>query len=352
MVVSNRIKYIDIARGIAILCIILGHLGEPQINRIVFTFHVPIYFLITGYFINKKLNIKDFIKSKAKTLLIPYICTCFIIILLGGIEHLIYEGGTEAIRSVCEWIYASLYGAGDSYSEPFYIKQIGAIWFLWATFWASIFLRIILDKKRGTRILAVLLLFVAGYWSRKLFWFPLSIQAGCCAVLFMYFGHLFCEVKEPLSKFTIESKTALSILALVTWLHFVNNFQSFWLVHCDIGHGITDIIGCICGCYIILLLSKYIEKHAHYSIKWLSFLGHYSLFVLCIHNIELSVFPWKIVLQFLASHGMPEYLGLYLKIILKFLFIIPTAVVCSKWNFTRKLFGFPVIIKEEKKCNG
>ena len=34
----KRIVSIDIARGIAILCIILGHLGIRQINRIVFMF--------------------------------------------------------------------------------------------------------------------------------------------------------------------------------------------------------------------------------------------------------------------------------------------------------------------------
>ncbi len=38
---KERIKYIDIARGIAMLCIVLGHLGNSQINRVVFTFHVP-----------------------------------------------------------------------------------------------------------------------------------------------------------------------------------------------------------------------------------------------------------------------------------------------------------------------
>ena len=52
---STRLQYIDIAKGIAMICIILGHLGNASINRIVFTFHVPIFFFITGYFTNKKL---------------------------------------------------------------------------------------------------------------------------------------------------------------------------------------------------------------------------------------------------------------------------------------------------------
>lgn len=292
MATTNRVKYIDIARGIAMLCIVLGHLGNSQINRFVFTFHVPIFFFITGYFTNDKLKIMDFIKDKAKTLLVPYVCTCIVIIFLSGLEYFLFYGVDAAKNAMLNWTYASVYGAGDTYTDPFYIKAIGAIWFLLATFWGSIFLRYILNLKTGTRILVVLLLFYAGYWSRKLFWFPLSIQAGFCATLFMYLGHLLQDIKEILKKLTIEAKAVLSILALAVWFSFIKDFQSFWLVHCDIGRGIIDIIGCICGCYIVMLVSKYIEKHVFYIANGLSFLGKYSLFMLCIHMIEMATLPW------------------------------------------------------------
>ena len=79
---SKRVMFIDIAKGIAIICIILGHLGINNINRVVFTFHVPIFFMITGYFINKKYTIKEFIINKFKRLIVPYFITSFVIILL------------------------------------------------------------------------------------------------------------------------------------------------------------------------------------------------------------------------------------------------------------------------------
>lgn len=46
------------------------------------------------------------------------------------------------------------------------------------------------------------------------------------------------------------------------------------------------------------------------------------------------------VKQILAAHGMTESLGLILVIIGKFSIIIPVTIVCSKWNFVRRLFGF------------
>lgn len=83
---NARLQYIDIAKGIAMICIILGHLGNANINRIVFTFHVPIFFFITGCFTNKKRDLNDFIKNKARTLLVPYIITSIVIIIIGTLK--------------------------------------------------------------------------------------------------------------------------------------------------------------------------------------------------------------------------------------------------------------------------
>ena len=68
------------------ICIILGHLGNASINRIVFTFHVPIFFFITGYFTNKKRDLNGFIKNKARTLLVTYIITSIVIIIIGTLK--------------------------------------------------------------------------------------------------------------------------------------------------------------------------------------------------------------------------------------------------------------------------
>jgi len=116
---TKRLQYVDIARGIAMICIILGHLGNPAINRVVFTFHVPIFFFITGYFTSTKRS-----KNKIRTLLVPYAISCLAIIILGTMLGAHYGDAASAFKG---WLSASLYGAGDSYTVPFTIKGIGAI---------------------------------------------------------------------------------------------------------------------------------------------------------------------------------------------------------------------------------
>ena len=334
---DNRVQFVDIAKGIAMICIILGHLGNETINRVVFTFHVPIFFLITGYFTTDKRSLSDFIKNKARTLIVPYYITCSVIIIIATIVGMITGNAKEAALN---WIYASLYGSGNSYTEPFYIKSIGALWFLWATFWGSIFLRLSLCFNSLLRILFVLGLFVAGYLTRNLVWLPLSIQAGACAVLFMYMGFLFHKAKDVLKKIPEEIKIFALVLAMIIWFLFIINFKSFWLVSCDIGRGIVDIIGSLCACSIVLFISLYIENKTERFGKLLAYFGNYSLFILCVHIIELNLFPWWQITSNMVENGFPYLLQEPLIVIGKLTIDLFIAWALSKNTYIKKMFGY------------
>ena len=77
---KTRLDYLDIAKGFAMICIIMGHMGLEKVNSFVFTFHVPIFFLISGYFLNTRLSFGDFLRNMARQLLITYTITCICII--------------------------------------------------------------------------------------------------------------------------------------------------------------------------------------------------------------------------------------------------------------------------------
>lgn len=325
----NRLKYIDVARGIAILCIILGHFGIWEVIRVVFTFHVPIFFFITGYFTNRKLPVKEFVINKAKTLLIPYAITCVIVVVISIIKSFLMSG--NALLSAQEWIFASLYGSGDSYYEPFYIKEIGALWFLWASFWGSIFLRLALNMKKWLRVGFVLGLFAIGFYSaQELFWFPFSIQAGCCATLFMYFGYLVYEIKAFMPKISHMWKPVFTIAAIAVWIQFIINFDSFWFVQCDFGRGFIDIIGSLCASYSIIKISQFLEKRMKFIGDGFAFLGKYSLIVLCTHVVEMHVVEWDLLENLFIGSGVSVLGAKCLCGIIKLAFIVLMTVCVSK----------------------
>lgn len=77
----NRESWIDTLRGIGILFVILGHC-EPPFDKIIYSFHMPLFFLISGYLFKSKKNIKDYLKKIFIKYIIPYFLLCIINLLL------------------------------------------------------------------------------------------------------------------------------------------------------------------------------------------------------------------------------------------------------------------------------
>ena len=67
---SGRVKYIDIARGLAIFLVVWGHtLTSGMKRQVIYGFHMPLFFIISGALLKPKqfLSGKDylqFIKKK------------------------------------------------------------------------------------------------------------------------------------------------------------------------------------------------------------------------------------------------------------------------------------------------
>lgn len=349
---TSRNKSVDIARGIAMIAIVLGHLGLSGIDRVVYTFHIPIFYLITGYYSKTGENIGTVVKKRFRQLIVPYYLACVGVIvfacIFNNVGNEIY--GIEDIPTLSvliQKIYASLYGSGVTYTEPFIIIRIGAIWFLWATFWGTIFLSLIQKIKQAYRIFLVLGLFAAGYYTRSICWFPLSIQAGCCAAFYMYIGASIKEIKADYDRAPAEIKISLFIISLCAWINFIQQYQSFALVKCDIGRGPLDVIGSLCACYVLIIICKGIEKKTRFLSNGLQFLGRYSLIMLVAHIIELDTFPWALLTYQFALRGHGAITQYSVMIGGKFIWIIGVTVICAKTNWIRRLFGMKPLAKKE-----
>lgn len=88
----QRIKWIDLTKGVAIFLMVCGHTGIPSlISNWIWSFHMPLFFIISGMLFcpTKYTNIQKFIHRRIQTLIIPYI-TFSIIELQAKIESLTY----------------------------------------------------------------------------------------------------------------------------------------------------------------------------------------------------------------------------------------------------------------------
>lgn len=89
---ESRLNWIDVSKGIGIILVVFGHvlrgLDAAKINfphfknidKFIYTFHMPLFFCLSGYFFIKSLNkgSREFVISKFSTLLYPYLVWSFI----------------------------------------------------------------------------------------------------------------------------------------------------------------------------------------------------------------------------------------------------------------------------------
>lgn len=132
---EERIRYFDIAKGLSMIAIVAGHMGNSPINQFVFTFHVPIFFLISGYFM-KPMDDIPFIKRKSKTIVSSlwhhmWICHFRRCTIYYYYNPRIFTGSFN--RKILVF-GCSIRSGTIEYNGSFHIGIIGALWFLPALF--------------------------------------------------------------------------------------------------------------------------------------------------------------------------------------------------------------------------
>lgn len=328
---SDRLGYFDIAKGIGILAVIMGHtIWDSPLKQCIFSFHMPLFFLISGFFFRKK-DSRICLKQNVKHLIIPYIFTCFGIMISSVIINCILNSQEQIPSSLKEWFIASLYGSGGVHEIPFHIPQIGAIWFLWALFFAVWIFNDIADTK--WTILIVVTLAYIGYKTAELTWLPLSIQPALVGLLFVYLGYE-CKKNKLLEK---RMSTLWVLLMVVIWIIAFYYGGHMYLVGCYFGNGLLDIIGALCGTFIVLSVSRCIEKNTKYFSRFLQFLGRNTLPILCFHLIELNTFPWwkvdEICSQLNYGHSVRVIL------LLKYLWMLFAVFIVNHISFLKSVFS-------------
>lgn len=348
---SERIAFLDGVKGFGILSIVLGHVFIPGWNDFLFLYHLPIFFLLAGYFTNTRRTYGAFAKQKARRLLLPYAVTAALIVLFSVPKALVEHAPLAG--TVIWWAKAALFGVGVVPEVPLRMESIGAIWFLWALFWGSLALRgLIATEYRYFRLAGVLALFLAAVISVRSLFLPLSIQPAMAALLWMYVGWLVRQAKVLLDR-QVEEGTeygdwyraygpaAFGVLYVVCWavyLYAAFHYENFYMVFAQFDGGMLGIVGSFAASYVVFatirFLYRYRDRWAKPFCAALDWLGRNSLLLLCMHIIEQDLIPWKDWFAPLGS-GAAFYTAVFFA---KLAFTLLAALAVSKTPGVRRIF--------------
>ena len=300
---SKRIEYLDIAKGIGILLVVLGHndfeVISPFVQRFIYTFHMPLFFFLSGYFINTAVPFFAFFKKRFNALIKPYIFTIFLIYFTSiSFEKMGFN--TAITRTV-----KSLYGSGH------YLDWV-QLWFLPHLFVVSLyaFLFIALVSRLRNRwitwsillaSLAIAIPYLDAFYpfpfsifgkDYELYGLPFSLDLVLATGFFFILGN---EVRQVTSEKTFDNwlilaGTGLALLLLNILFSYeidfnIRLYESF----------LVNTTAAILGILFILALSRQIERYTTRLASVLKYLGSISLIILLFHVPVQAFWAQKVV---------------------------------------------------------
>ncbi len=145
---GKRIDYIDIAKAIGILLVLLGHLipdGYNSLKSVIYSFHMPLFFILSGMTL-KDLNFTIFAKKRFYSVLLPYLLWAAIFskfsfkncayIIYGSNESLQRAGSNAMlwflvsmfIGSIVSWVIIHLFGGNKKIVAVFAVVLFFISW--------------------------------------------------------------------------------------------------------------------------------------------------------------------------------------------------------------------------------
>tara|TARA_B110000240_G_scaffold3750_1_gene4246 strand:- start:10417 stop:11400 length:984 start_codon:yes stop_codon:yes gene_type:complete len=271
----QRINWIDQAKGIGILLVVIGHMNIPQeLSKIIFSFHMPLFFFISGYLYNEKkysVNFENVFYSKLKSLVWPFITFTIFYLILS-----VFINQNSIINS---FDYVNFFKGNRSLNTP--------LWFLTALFSTEIiFSQIIRFFNIRKAIFLILLILIIGFFN-AIFWrysFFLNIDIALVTILFFLVGWLFKKYNWGKSIFK-KGRTLLYIIiaAIILLLTSLTN-EKINILENIYGNLILMLLAVIFGISLTILLAKQILNFKFLRIVF-EYFGKNSLIILGVHII-------------------------------------------------------------------
>jgi fucose 4-O-acetylase-like acetyltransferase len=179
---ASRSVGIDLARVVGLVAIVAGHAWEGrEVSLFLFSWHVPIFFLLTGYLWRPGRPLGTEVRKRARTLLVPYVLWYLIV------AGTWFTYASQVLYDDFDWHAAArtVLGGVDA-PRPF-----SAFWFITALFVATVALRA-LEKLGPWAPWLVAALLLGLFFQDRFRWAGVywSAATGVACLVFVLAGHV------------------------------------------------------------------------------------------------------------------------------------------------------------------
>lgn len=303
---KSRIAWVDLAKGITILLVIIGHTVSynkygSTLRGLIFSFHMPLFFILSSLTSRSSANREQFvekIKKSARHLLVPALLT-FLLRIVYAIsqDHNLLTSKDYWIDKLYSLIFAS--GVDVAYDNRV-IPGMGIGWFFFALFIGRTlydWIHLTFEEKQVPII--AFLFSVAGIILGKAgFRLPFSMDIALAIVPLFLIGDKMKSFRpevHPVRKLSFSGLIYVVTLVITfpnweKWTYMELACRRYTLYPLGFICAVAGTFAVIEACFLLSRLGKLCSP--------LIFVGKHSLYLLCIHIMDVV---WK-DLWFIEGH--------------------------------------------------
>tara|TARA_B100002019_G_scaffold137251_1_gene118259 strand:+ start:26316 stop:27251 length:936 start_codon:yes stop_codon:yes gene_type:complete len=290
----SRINWVDKLKTLGILSVILGHIDSP-LNAFIFSWHMPLFFFLSGFFIDIKKSINDFAVSNFNRLMIPYFIFSILALIIEPFKRILL--GRENIDVLNELI-----GIFFFMDYPHLINTYGfVLWFLPTLFFGRLIVFVVINKINSSiiQISIVSMLFYTSFSLDLIF----GIDNALNSILFIYLGYLYYSKLQNEKRLSMLIFVFFGIIILYGIPPLNMSLKNFDSIFINIIYSVSFIL-------LLITLTKVINIKSKLILMWgtntmLLFIVHpytNNMAHLIVSYLETGGWSLKFIISVLLLH--------------------------------------------------
>ncbi|MBR4083826.1 MAG: acyltransferase family protein [Lachnospiraceae bacterium] len=349
---TKRISYLDMARGIGMVLVVMGHVAyiNPNLRQFITAFHMPLFFLISGILLEEKREEEKgyigVVHKKLQSIMIPY--------MVFSLAYFILESTRIILKGLDEWnvVLRQLF-------QSCCLQGVSTLWFLPALFISELLFIGIRKNTNHVGTILVITTIVLGCYVlnnyEQLFYQYHGVSRqyrllhDVCSMIirnlfcagFVCVGYYINRWLLKNMKKRIQEVSGIFICIVMAYL-IITSGELTDLRFMQLGVLPVYMLGAVAGSMAIILLCKLLQELPIARLKRvLEFYGRNSLIIMVTH-IDFRVLYISILIAQQIQNIVPSE-NLFCTLIVLLVFIIEIPLI---WFTNRYL---PFVLGKMKK---
>ncbi len=305
---TKRITWIDMAKGYGMIAVLIGHLVQGGLlGNFVYSFHLPLFFFLSGFLFHPNVGFGTFLKKKAKSILAPYFSLGIFIVFFSVYYPYLFEHKYHSAQMFWNMILQHFLAFLFQY-------RYGTVWYLAVLLCINLLMYFIVKlPKEWIQVIVVAALMLLGLYrynvlhGREMFW---NFDAALTTTVFFYAGYFLKKKEEYLNR-VLNWKPRAILVPVFLAINIATNILSFkmtgkglelWAM--SYGMPVFTYLSAFFGISMVVVLASL------FVLPPIRYIGEYSLIYFAWH--QAVIYPLLDYIYTKLGHNnpwasMPDY---------------------------------------------